>query len=104
MHRVTCECAWTATFPSRGLADGAASRHRTAHAKETAAHRVAARAVSMRLAIEAARSRGRMYMADPISDPKKAYEVVAEMVALLDIAPDAEYGGYGVRVVAVEAA
>ena len=47
------------------------------------------RAAETRLACEAARRRGRMYLADAASDPDTARQVIREMVALLEQAPAA---------------
>lgn len=49
--------------------------------------RVMLRSAETRLACEAARRRGRMYLADAASDPDSARKVIAEMVALLEQAP-----------------
>ena len=46
------------------------------------------RAVSLRLAVEAAKARGRMYLAAPMLDPLgDPYYVIREMVDLLDETP-----------------
>lgn len=47
---------------------------------------VLARAAGTRIALESARRRGRMYLADPAT--AKSHRVIVEMVALLESAPE----------------
>lgn len=50
------------------------------------------RAATARIALETARRRGRMYLADPASDPASAHTVIEQMVRLLERAPEPVMG------------
>jgi hypothetical protein len=71
--------------------------HTSASSISQPAVEVLARSASTRLALEAAKARGRMYLADPLTDDKPAAAVVAEMVRLLDQAPEAATSRHGRR-------
>ena len=98
IHNVKCdECDWEHTYTTyqRSIVAITAQR-KWRHPRDTRGiEHVLGNAASLRLAVEAAKARGRMYLAAPELDPTggNCYAVVHEIVELLADAPAAEFGG-----------